>query len=94
MKDTELLIENYQKGLVRLGAEADDGQSDDEDVEKLPERNQTVTWKYSDMRIPINTIVAAVTSIQKSGVEATYEQETTEDEIRLIITMPRIKRQT
>ena len=95
VKDTELLIENYQKGLVKLGPETDTEQVlDGDDSGGLPERNQTVTWKYSDMRIPINTIVAAVTSIQKSGVDATYEQEMTEDEIKLIITMPRIKKQT
>ena len=95
VKDTELLIENYQKGLVKLGPEADAEQMvGGDDDGGLPERNQTVTWKYSDMRIPINTIVAAVTSIQKSGVDATYEQEMTEDEIKLIITMPRIKKQT
>jgi len=92
VKHTEQLIESYLDGLISLGG--GDDASGDADVEGQTEsKGQTITWVFSDMRIPINTIRAAVASIQSSGVEISFNQETTEDEIKLVITMPRIKKQ-
>ena len=92
VKDSEKLIDNYIDGLVKLGDEdaQTDGAGPEEDA--AAPKGQTITWVYSDMRIPINTIKAAVATIQSSGVEVSIDQEMTDEEIRLVITMPRIKK--
>lgn len=93
VKDTEQMIDNYIDGLIKLGHDEGDTGEADAQQDRPETKGQTITWVYSDMRIPINTIKSAVNSIQNSGVEVSFIQEMTEDEIRLTITMPRVKKQ-
>jgi ParB family chromosome partitioning protein len=93
VKDTEQLIDNYIEGLVKFGNDIIDIDEAETGEDQTESKGQRITWVYSDMRIPINTIKSAVTSIQNSGVPVSFNQEMTDDEIKLTITMPRVKKQ-
>jgi ParB family chromosome partitioning protein len=89
VKETEDLIGRFLKGSIVLGDGEDEGQ--DEDLGEV-EKKQRIRTVISDMRIYINTIKAAVTSIIESGLDVTMDQTETEDSILVTISIPRIRK--
>ena len=47
-----------------------------------------VKKKFGDVRIINNTVKKAVEIIKKSGVEADYDIEQTEDSFKIVVTIP------
>jgi len=89
VNDTEHLIAEYLAGRIAVVREPDeDGTEEDEKREK----KQTIRRVFSDMRIYVNTIKAAVSSIIEAGVDAKVEQTETEESIQLTVTLPRIRK--
>ncbi|MCL1848996.1 MAG: ParB/RepB/Spo0J family partition protein [Clostridiales bacterium] len=89
VKDTEELITDYLEGrAIIIGDEESPGEEEDNGEP----RRQTIRRVFSDTRIHINTIKAAIAQIIESGVDVTIDQTETDDHVRLTITIPRIKR--
>jgi len=89
VSEAERLIAEFLAGRLSFG----DGQDDDgADEEEKREKRQNIRRAFADMRIYVNTIRAAVTSIVEAGVEAKMEQAETDESIQLTITIPRIKK--
>jgi ParB family chromosome partitioning protein len=87
VKETERMIAEFLDGRYTNKNEGKTAMEEDEPEKK----KQTVKRILSDMRIYINTIKAAVASIQDSGMEVRMEQVETEEGIQVIITLPRTK---
>jgi len=89
VSDTEHLVSEYLSGRVVI----DEWSMGDEDEETTDgEKRQNIRRVFADMRIYVNTIRAAVTTIAESGVEISMDQQETDESIQLTITIPRIKR--
>ncbi|MDR0468977.1 MAG: nucleoid occlusion protein [Peptococcaceae bacterium] len=87
VKETEDIITRFLKDGFIAGSSGEEERDGSEN-----EKKQTVRNVISDMRIYINTIKAAVTSILDSGVDVKMDQTETEDGILLTISLPRIKK--
>jgi ParB family chromosome partitioning protein len=87
VKDTEYLITEYLEGRVVFSDE-----TGEQETQEAEPKRQTIRRVFSDMRIYINTIRAAVTTIQEAGLEVKMEQEETDEFIQLTIRLPRIKK--
>jgi ParB family chromosome partitioning protein len=90
VKDTEYLIEDFLKGRAVISG----GEEPEEDGgEQEPEqKRQRIRRMFADMRIYVNTIKAAVTTIAESGLAVKMDQVETDDFIQLTITIPRTKK--
>jgi len=89
VSDTEHLVSEYLAGRVVID---NNPQEEIDSVDGTGEKKQNIRRVFSDMRIYINTIKAAVTTILESGVDVKMEQIETDDDIQLTITIPRIKK--
>lgn len=87
VKDTEELISGFLEGRVVFG-----GEETEEEGGEGEKRKPIVRGVFSDMRMYINTIKAAVVSINDAGVDAKIVQAETEESIILTVTIPRSKR--
>ncbi len=89
VKDSEYLISEFLEGRVVIseGEEAqEDGEAD------TVQKQQRIRRIFADMRIYVNTIKAAVTTIEESGIDVKMDQTETDDFIQLTITIPRAKK--
>lgn len=89
VKDSEYLITEFLEGRVVIseGEEAqEDGEAD------AVQKQQRIRRIFADMRIYVNTIKAAVTTIEESGIDVKMDQTETDDFIQLTITIPRAKK--
>ena len=89
VKETDELITRFLKGGFTV-VDDEDEQSDGE--EDGVEKRQKIRTVISDMRIYINTIKAAVSSIIESGIDVKMDQTETEDGVLVTISIPRIKK--
>ena len=87
VKATEQLITDYLEGRAYI---TEDKQSDSEGGEQKAKR-QTIKRIVYDERIYINTIKAALSSLIESGIDIKMNQDVTENEIKVTITIPRMK---
>jgi len=86
VKDTEIMINDYLEGRTALP-----GEGPDEDEEPQEERKkQTFHRVFSDMRIYVNTIKAAVATIIDTGVDVVMDQAETEDAIQITVTISKV----
>ena len=89
VKDSEYLITEFLEGRIVIseGEEAqEDGEAD------TVQKQQRIRRIFADMRIYVNTIKAAVTTIEESGIDVKMDQTETDDFIQLTITIPRAKK--
>ena len=86
---TEQLIADYLEGRVVFEDMPDEPTTADDPSE--PKR-QTIRRMFSDMRIYVNTIRAAVTKIVDSGIDVKMQETETEEGITVTITIPRENR--
>jgi len=90
VKDTEYLIAEYLEGRVVIGG---DGQDNEENEEHGAVRKPNIRRVFSDMRMYVNTIKAAVVTIAEAGIDVKMDQTETDESILLTITIPRTKKQ-
>lgn len=86
VRDTEVLIDDFLAGRVTFQEE----EVIDED--KVPQKRQRIKRIFKDMRIYLNTIKSAVTTIEESGLDVQMSQADFDDYIELTIRLPRIKK--
>jgi ParB family chromosome partitioning protein len=86
VRDTEVLIDDFLAGRVTFQEE----EGIDED--KVPQKRQRIKRIFKDMRIYLNTIKSAVTTIEESGLDVQMSQADFDDYIELTIRLPRIKK--
>lgn len=86
VRQTELLIEDYLEGRVTFLEE------EVLDEDSIPQKRQKIKRVFKDMRIYINTIKSAVTTIEESGLNIEMTQEEFEDYIEVKIRLPRMKK--
>lgn len=91
VRDSEELISDYLQGNVVLGQDLPEGEAMEEDRGEV-EKRQRIRRVISDLRIYINTIKAAVTTIEESGVDVAFQQNETEEAVELTIIIPKPKR--
>ena len=91
VKDTEYLIAEFLEGRVVIGDDRQ-GDLDGEDKVEGGIKRKSVTRVYSDMRMYVNTIKKAVTSIIETGIDVKMGQTEDDEGITLTIVIPRMKR--
>ena len=87
VKDTEQLITAFLEGRLEIVKEneIEDGS------ESAEQGKQTIRRMFSDYRIYINTVKAAVETIRNSGIDAKMDQEETDESLQITITIPKTK---
>ena len=90
VKDTESLIDDFLEGRVTITGDDDTETDADDGLDEQP--RPRIRRVFSDTRIHINTIKAAVAQIIESGIDVKIDQVETDDAIQLTIVIPRIKR--
>ncbi|MEL7624539.1 MAG: ParB/RepB/Spo0J family partition protein [Clostridiales bacterium] len=89
VKDSEYLITEFLEGRIVIS----EGEETQEDGEAdTVQKQQRIRRIFADMRIYVNTIKAAVTTIEESGIDVKMDQTETDDFIQLTITIPRAKK--
>lgn len=89
VKDSEYLITEFLEGRVVIS----EGEGIQEEGEAdTVQKQQRIRRIFADMRIYVNTIKAAVTTIEESGIDVKMDQTETDDFIQLTITIPRAKK--
>ncbi len=90
VKDSEYLITEFLEGRVVISEGHEDGSENDET--EPAQKQPRIRRIFADMRIYVNTIKAAVTTIEESGIDVKMDQTETDDFIQLTITIPRAKK--
>jgi len=89
VKDTEQFITDFLAGRVSL----DDEKEGEEEEDAAGHKRKTTRRISSDLRIYVNTIKAAVTTVLDAGVDVKMAQTETAEGIQLTITIPYITKQ-
>ena len=92
VKDTEYLINEYLEGRVSIDGEQENEDEGEGEGEDGAGKKQNIRRAFSDMRIYINTIKAAVNTVIDAGVDAKIDQIETDESIMLTITIPRLRK--